>query len=212
MLQEQIEQGVRFLRNGGVIAFPTDTVYGLGANAFNLRAVERIYKIKNRPSHLPLPLLIADISQLTLVAESVCGIGLFLAQRFWPGGLTLVLPKAASLPSYLAKDSTIAVRMSNHPVCLSLIRGLGAPIIGTSANLSGNPPALTADEAKQQIGDEVDLVIDGGRCPGGVESTIVDTTGEIALILRQGIIASHEIEKAIKEYRVSKSSAYCFRL
>ena len=211
-MQEQIEKGIRILKDGGVIAFPTDTVYGLGADAFNLKAVERIYEIKNRPSHLPLPLLIADISQLTVVAEPARGIALFLAQRFWPGGLTLVLPKAVSVPSYLAQGFTIAVRMPDHPVCLSLIRGLGAPVIGTSANLSGNPPALTADEAKQQIGDKVDLVIDGGRCSGGLESTIVDTTGEMSLIVRQGIISSHEIEEAIKEYQGKTSDAYCFRL
>jgi len=211
-VQQQIDKGVRILKDGGVIAFPTDTVYGLGADAFNLKAVERIYQIKNRPSHLPFPLLIADISQLILVAKPAHGIALFLARRFWPGGLTLVLPKAVSLPSYLAKGSTVAVRVPNHPVCLSLIRGLGAPVIGTSANLSSNSPALTADEAKQQIGDKVDLVIDGGRCSGSVESTIVDTTGEIALILRQGIIASHEIEEAIREYQESRNNAHCFRL
>ena len=211
-VQAQIEKGLKILKDGGVIAFPTDTVYGLGADAFNLKAVQRIFQIKNRPSHLPLPLLIADISQLTLVAESASGVALFLARRFWPGGLTLVLPKAVSLPSYLAPGSTVAVRVPDHSVCLSLIRGLGAPVIGTSANLSGNPPALTADEAKQQVGDKVDLIIDGGRCSGGVESTIVDTTGETATILRQGIIALHEIEAAIKEYQESKGNAYCSRL
>lgn len=211
-MQEQIEKGVRILKNGGVIAFPTDTVYGLGADAFNLRAVERIYKIKNRPSHLPFPLLIADISQLNIVAQPACGIALLLARRFWPGGLTLVLPKAISLPSYLAKGSTVAVRIPNHSICLSLIRGLGAPVIGTSANVSGNPPALTADEVRQQLGDKVDLIIDGGRCSGSVESTIVDATGELPLILRQGIISPDEIEKTIREYQNSRSATYCFRL
>jgi len=211
-MQEQIEKGVRILKNGGVIAFPTDTVYGLGADAFNLRAVERIYKIKNRPSHLAFPLLIADISQLSIVAQPACGIALLLARRFWPGGLTLVLPKAISLPSYLAKGSTVAVRIPNHSICLSLIRGLGAPVIGTSANVSGNPPALTADEVRQQLGGKVDLIIDGGRCSGSVESTIVDATGELPLILRQGIISLDEIEKAIREYQNSRSATYCFRL
>ena len=212
MSQEQIGKGIIILKNGGVIAFPTDTVYGLGANAFNSNAVDRVYQIKNRPRDLPLPLLIADISQLGIVAEPAHGIVLFLARRFWPGGLTLILPKATSLPSYLAKGSTTAVRIPNHPVCLSLIQGLGAPVIGTSANISGNPPALTADEAKRQIGDKVDLVIDGGRCPGGVESTIVDVTGETPLVVRHGIIPSHELEEAIIEYQESRSSAYCFRL
>lgn len=209
--EDQLEEGIRILKNGGVITFPTDTVYGLGADAFNSEAVKRIYEIKKRPKHLPLPLLIGDLSQLNTVAKPVHGIALFLAQRFWPGGLTLVLPKADLLPSYLSQGSTVAVRLPSHPTCLSLIGGLGRPIIGTSANLSGNPPTLSADEVRQQLGDKVDLII-AGKCPAGVESTIVDATSETPLILRQGIISPHEIEEAIKEYQESKSDACCLRL
>ena len=198
-LQEQVEKGVKILREGGVIAFPTDTVYGLGANAFNPKAVERIYGIKNRPEHRPFPLLIADISQLSTVAEPTSEIAWFLARRFWPGGLTLVLPKVSSLPAYLSRGSSIAVRVPDHPICLALIRCLGNPIIGTSANLSGKTNNLTASEVKQQLGDKVDLIIDGGKCPGGYESTIVDVTGETPVVLRQGIIPQHEIEEAFKK-------------
>lgn len=199
-LQEQIEKGVEILKQGGIIAFPTDTVYGLGADAFNSKAVERIYEVKKRPRHLPFPLLIADISQLTTVAEPESGIAWFLAKRFWPGGLTLVVPKAASLPAYLARGSTVAIRIPDHPVCLVLIRYLGSPIIGTSANISGEPATLTTDEVKQQLADKVDFIIDGGKRPAGVESTVVDVTGEVPEILRQGIIPEHEIDKACKEY------------
>jgi L-threonylcarbamoyladenylate synthase len=212
VLQREIEKGVKILRKGGVIAFPTDTVYGLGADAFNSRAVERIFEIKTRPRHLQLPLLIADVEQLTILAHPISEIAWFLARRFWPGGLTLVLPKAASLPTYLAPGSSIAVRVPNHPICLALIQRLGNPVIGTSANISGEPAALTADEAGQHLGEKIDFIINGGKCPGGKESTVVDVTCEAPVILRQGLIPSHEIDKAYKEYLEVNSEAHCYRL
>jgi L-threonylcarbamoyladenylate synthase len=212
VLQREIEKGVKILQKGGVIAFPTDTVYGLGADTFNSTAVERIYEIKNRPKHRQLPLLIADVERLVTLADPIPEIAWFLARRFWPGGLTLVLPKADSLPAYLAPEPTIAVRVPNHPVCLAIIQRLGNPIIGTSANISGQPAALTAEEVGQQLGGKIDFVINGGKCPGGKESTVVDITREAPIILRQGIIPSHEIDKAYKEYSEVKSEAHCYRL
>jgi L-threonylcarbamoyladenylate synthase len=197
-LQEQLKEAVQILKKGGVVVLPTDTVYGLGADAFCSKAVDRIYEIKKRPSHLPLPLLLSDVSQMSVIAESVPEVGWSLASRFWPGGLTLVLPKIASLPSYLARGHTVAVRIPNHPISLALIEGLGRPIIGTSANISGRPSCLTADEVKQQLGDKVDFIVDGGRCPGGGESTIVDVTGELPVIVRQGIIAQRDIDKVLE--------------
>ena len=211
-MQGEIGKGVKILKKGGVIAFPTDTVYGLGADAFNSRAVERIYEIKSRPKHRQLPLLIADTSQLPAMADPIPGIAWFLAERFWPGGLTLVLPKADSLPAYLAPVSSIAVRVPNHPVCLALIQRLGNPLIGTSANISGQPAALTAEEVGQQLGGKIDFIINGGKCPGGKESTVVDVTCESPIILRQGIIPSHEIDKAYEEYSELNSEAHCYRL
>ena len=202
--QRHIEKGVKILKEGGVIAFPTDTVYGLGADAFNSTAAERIYEIKNRPNYQQFPLLIADVKQLTVLAEPIPEIVQFLARRFWPGGLTLVLLKKDSVPDYVASRPTIAVRIPNHPVCLALMQHLRNPLIGTSANISGQPPALTADEVRQQLGGKIDLIINGGKCPGGKESTIVDVTHEPPIILRQGIIPSHEIDKAHKEYLEAK--------
>ncbi|HEU65387.1 MAG TPA: threonylcarbamoyl-AMP synthase [Chloroflexi bacterium] len=212
VLQREVEEGVKILQKGGVIAFPTDTVYGLGADAFNSTAVERIYEIKNRPRHQQLPLLIADVELLTTLAHPVPEFAWFLAKLFWPGGLTLVLPKTDSVPAYLASDPTIAVRIPDHPVCLALIRYLGNPIIGTSANISGQPPVLTAEEVGQQLGDKLDFVIDGGKCPGGKESTVVDVTRESPMILRQGIIPSLEIDKAYKKYLELNNEAHCYRL
>jgi L-threonylcarbamoyladenylate synthase len=210
--QREIEKGVKILQNGGVIAFPTDTVYGLGADAFNATAVERIYKIKNRHKHRQLPLLIAAAERLTNLADPIPEIAWFLSRRFWPGGLTLVLPKADSLPAYLAPGPTIAVRVPDHPVCLALIQRLGNSIIGTSANISGQPAALTAEEVGQQLGGKIDFVINGGKCPGSKESTVVDVTHESPIILRQGIIPSDEIDKAYKEYSEVNSEAHCYRL
>jgi L-threonylcarbamoyladenylate synthase len=204
VLQREIEKGIKILKKGGVIAFPTDTVYGLGADASNSTAVERIYEIKNRPRHQQFPLLIADVEQLTALAEPIPEIAWFLARWFWPGGLTLVLSRTDSVPAHLASGPTIAVRIPNHPVCLALIQYLGGSLIGTSANISGQPAALTAEEVRQQLGRKIDLVINGGKCPGGKESTVVDVTHEAPLILRQGIIPSHEIDKAYKEYLETK--------
>jgi L-threonylcarbamoyladenylate synthase len=211
-LQREIEKGVKLLQKGRVIAFPTDTVYGLGCDAFNSTAVERIYEIKNRLKHRQLPLLIADVEQLITLADPIPEIAWFLARRFWPGGLTLVLSKTNSLPVYLASGPTIAVRVPNHPVCLALIQRLGNPLIGTSANISGQPAALTAEEVRQQLGGKTDFVINGGKCPGGKESTVVDVTHESPIILRQGIIPSHEIDKAYEEYSELNSEAHCYRM
>jgi len=212
ILQREIEKGAKILQKGGVVAFPTDTVYGLGADAFNATAVERIYGIKNRPKHRQLPLLIADAERLTDLADPISEIAWFLARRFWPGGLTLVLSKIDSLPAYLASGPTIAVRVPNHPACLTLIQRLGNPIIGTSANISSQPAALTAEEVEQQLGGKIDFIINGGKCPGGKESTVVDVTREPPIILRQGIIPSDEIDKVYKEYSEVNSEAYCYRL
>jgi L-threonylcarbamoyladenylate synthase len=151
ILQREIDKGVKIIQQGGVIVYPTDTVYGLGADAFNSAAVERIYEIKNRPKHRQFPLLIADVERLATLAEPIPEIAWFLARRFWPGGLTLVLPKTDSLPAYLAPGPTIAVRVPNHPVCLALIQHLGNSIIGTSANVSGQPAAVTAEEVGQTM-------------------------------------------------------------
>lgn len=195
-IQQQIERGIAILKQGGLVAFPTDTVYGLGAGAYLPQAVERVYQVKERPRHMPLPLLLADVSQITEVADPVPPVAWRLIHRFLPGALTLVLPKSNSVPAILtAGGSTIALRIPAHPIALALIGGSGTPLVGTSANLSGQPSPLTADEVYAQLGDRIDLIIDGGRCPGGKESTIVDVTTEPPVILREGAISKGEIEQ-----------------
>ncbi len=195
-IQEQIERGISILRQGGIVAYPTDTVYGLGACATLPQAVERIYIVKERPRNMPLPLLLADVSQITKVAELVPPSGWLLIHSFLPGALTLVLAKASSIPDIItAGGTTVAVRIPAHPVPIALVKGLGTPIVGTSANLSGKPSPLTADEVYSQLGDKVDLIIDDGRCLGGKESTIVDITGEKPVIVREGAISREELER-----------------
>ena len=195
-IQQQIERGISVLRQGGLVAYPTDTVYGLGACVSLPQAVERVYKVKERPRNMPLPLLLADKSQITKIADSVPPIAWLLIRNFMPGALTIVLAKSSLIPDTItAGGTTIAVRIPAYPVPIALVTGLEAPIVGTSANLSGWPSPLTAEEVYSQLGDKIDLIIDGGRCPGGRESTIVDVTGETPVVLREGAISREELKR-----------------
>jgi L-threonylcarbamoyladenylate synthase len=194
-VRHQVEKGISILKQGGIVAFPTDTVYGLGA-CFNIvPAVERVYSVKQRPRTMALPLLLANILQISEVAHPVPGVAWLLAANFLPGALTLVLHKSGSVPDIVtAGTETVAVRVPAHPVPVALIEGTGAPIVGTSANLSGKPSLLTADEVRAQFGDSIGFIIDG-RCPGGRESTIVDVTGETPVVLREGAITISELQR-----------------
>jgi L-threonylcarbamoyladenylate synthase len=195
-IKEQIEKGIAILKQGGLVAFPTDTVYGLGACAYIPQAVERVYQVKGRARDMALPLLVANNTQISEVAENIPLVAWLLIRRFLPGALTLVLPKSKSVPDVVtAGGKTVGVRIPAHPVPIALIEGLAAPIVGTSANLTGQPSPLTADEVYAQLGDKVDLIIDGGRCPGGRESTVVDVTGETPVVLREGAISIEELKK-----------------
>ena len=195
-IQQQVDRGISILKRGGIVAFPTDTVYGLGAGANLHQAVERVYQVKERPRNMALPLLLAHTLQISEVAEPVPPIAWRLAHNFLPGALTIVLHKSSSVPDIITGGGiTVAVRIPAHPIPVALADGLGMPIVGTSANLSGKPSALTADEVYSQFGDKIDLVIDGGRCPGGRESTIVDVTGETPVVLREGAISGEELKR-----------------
>ena len=200
-LVSQADRAVEILKAGGIVAYPTDTVYGLGADAFNIHAVSRVYEVKKRLRTLPLPVLIAEIEQVDLVASTVPTYAKLLMKRFWPGGLTLVLFKAASFPDVVTAGSDkVAVRIPDHALPLTIIRKLGRPIVGTSANVSNKPSPVTAQEVEQQLDGQVDLIVDMGRCPGGVESTVVDVSGEAPVVLRRGILIEGEIMKIYREY------------
>ncbi|UCG53867.1 MAG: threonylcarbamoyl-AMP synthase [Dehalococcoidia bacterium] len=194
-IKKQIVTAIDILRDGGLVAFPTDTVYGLGACFDNIPAVKRIYKVKQRSFNMGLPLLMANEQQIGDVVEYIPDVASLLIKRFLPGGLTLVLKKGASvLDTISGGNNTVAVRIPAHPVAIALIRGVGKPIVGTSANVSGKPSVTTAAEVHLQIGEEIDFIIYGGICPGGRESTIVDVTRDIPILLREGIVSRAELE------------------
>jgi len=191
--KEAIDVAVQILAEGGLVAFPTDTVYGVGAHAFQPDAVERIYTAKFRPRDKAIPILLAQADDLVLVAEGITETAWLLAERFWPGGLTLVLPKKANVPDVVsAGGPTVAVRVPDHPVPLALMAALGAPLAATSANLSGHPSPVTAQEVEAELGGRIELILDGGRCPGGIPSTVLDLTTDPPTILRAGAIAVEE--------------------
>jgi L-threonylcarbamoyladenylate synthase len=198
VLKKQIERAVIALRRGGVVAFPTDTVYGLGASIYCEPAIERIYQLKQRPRSMALPVLVASAAQMEMLARDMPVSARRLLDNIPPGGLTLVLPASEAVPGSITEGDTVAVRLTTHPVALSLIAGLGAPVVATSANLSGRSSATTAAEARSQLGNGVDVIVDGGPAPGGTESTIVDLSGEKPALLREGAVPFHEIERLVQ--------------
>ncbi len=163
-IQRQVDRGISILKRGGIVAFPTDTVYGLGACANRHQAVERVYQVKERPRSMALPLLLAHTLQISEVAEPVPPIAWLLAHNFFPGALTIVLHKSNSVPDIITGGGiTVAVRIPAHPIPVALADGLGMPIVGTSANLSGKPSVLTDETVYSQFGARLDVVIEGGR-------------------------------------------------
>ncbi|MEW6034474.1 MAG: L-threonylcarbamoyladenylate synthase [Chloroflexota bacterium] len=198
-VKRQLGAAVRVLRGGGLVAFPTDTVYGLGGDAFRVSAVTRVYEVKHRPRHMPLPLLLADIGQLDSVAAPVSEVARLLARRFWPGGLTLVVRSRGTVPDIVtAGGEGVAVRVPDHPVPIFLARALGRPLVGTSANISGMPSCRTAAEVRRQLDDGVDMIIEG-ECSGGVESTVVDVTTEVPVVVREGAVSKESIIRVCSE-------------
>lgn len=188
-------RAVETLSGGGVIVFPTDTVYGVGCLIDNDDAVRRVYALKNRPAAESLPVLLADVAQLDQYASDVPAVARRLAGRFWPGALTLVVRRSERVPSLVAGGGgTVGLRVPNHPVPRALVQKAGTPIVGTSANTHGMQSPVTAQQAIFELGDRVDMVLDGGRVPGGRESTVVDVTTDAPRVLREGAIAAREIQ------------------
>jgi L-threonylcarbamoyladenylate synthase len=191
------DEAVHVLRSGGLVCYPTDTVYGIGAAAGDDAAVRRLYAVKGRSPDKPLPLLLAEQGDAVRLAE-VNDLARTLAGRFWPGPLTIVVRK---LPSYrslaLAGHDTVALRVPDHSLVRSIIRTLGEPVTGSSANRAGAPPPATAVEVQFQLGEMVDLIIDGGPCRGRAESTVIDITQDPPRILRTGVVSREELEAVV---------------
>ena len=184
-----LEEAAAVIRNGGLAAFPTETVYGLGANALDEKAAKKIYEAKGRPSDNPLIAHIADLDGLKPLVSEIPEAGRKLAEAFWPGPLTLVFPKSRIVPHGTTGGlETVAVRMPSDPVARELIRLAGVPIAAPSANTSGRPSPTRAEHVFQDMDGKIDLIVDGGPVGIGVESTIVDVTEEIPTLLRPGAI------------------------
>ena len=192
-----VSEAVRLLRQGELVCFPTDTVYGIGAAVTDEAAVRRLYAVKGRTLDKPLPVLIADAGSAAHFAE-VTPVARTLIDRFWPGGLTIVMRKAAGFHSLaLAGHDTIALRVPDHSLLREIIRMLGEPVTGTSANRAGARAPVSAAEVALQLGEMVSLVIDGGRARAGQESTVIDITQEGFSIVREGVVSREEIEQAL---------------
>ncbi|HEU4759228.1 MAG TPA: L-threonylcarbamoyladenylate synthase [Dehalococcoidia bacterium] len=190
-------EAVALLRRGELVCYPTDTVYGIGAAAGNEAAVRRLYAVKGRAPDKPLPLLIADTADAQRLADVTPGARTLMA-RFWPGALTIVLRKTGDFRSLaLAGRDTVALRVPDDSLVRALVRRLGEPLTGTSANRAGAPPPVSASEVALQMGDMVSLIIDGGPCRRRVESTVVDLTQDGPRILREGPVSKQEIEEAL---------------
>jgi L-threonylcarbamoyladenylate synthase len=193
---QAIQLAVDALHHGGLVAFPTDTVYGLGGLVSDPFGIERLYQVKGREGAKAIPVLLSDLSDLPRVAAEINPAVQRLAEHFWPGPLTLVVPRHPDLPAQLSPYPTIGVRIPDHPVALALLR-LAGPMAVTSANVSGQPSPSTAQDVLDQLGGGIELVLDGGRTPGGISSTVVDCSGLEPVILRQGPIGLGELLMAL---------------
>lgn len=190
------------IRSGQVLGMPTDTFYGLAADPFNLRAVDRVYEIKSRSRHKPLSLLIEDVDQAEHLANKLPDEFYALAKKFWPGPLTIIVKAASRLPlKVTANTGNVALRVPNARIPLEVIRAAGIPITATSANLSGESECTSAEAVREQLGVRIPIIVDGGSSPRETASTIVDLTDEEARwkILREGAIPAQEISEFFAE-------------
>lgn len=203
-----IQEAASLLASGGLVAFPTETVYGLGADALNADAVGRIFEAKGRPADNPIIVHIAEARDVEALAIDVPPAAHALIARWWPGPLTLVLPARESVPEVTRGGlPTVAVRMPSHPVALALIRASRCPVAAPSANRSGRPSPTSAQHVVEDLGDAVDLILDGGPTPVGVESTVLDLTGPVPVLLRPGGVGLEALEDAVGRIAVAGAAA-----
>lgn len=201
---DTIQHAAQIIQAGGLVAFPTETVYGLGANAYNPEAVAKIFTAKGRPASDPLIVHIHHLDQLPDIAATISALAYTLAEHFWPGPLTLVLPKTARIPASVSANlATVAVRMPAHPVALALLQAANLPICAPSANLFTRPSPTTAAHVLEDLEGRIDCVLDGGPTSIGLESTILDLTSPTPLILRPGGLSVEQLQAVIPEVQLN---------
>ena len=196
--EEDLNRAVAVLNNGGVVAFPTETYYGLAVDPLNPLALNHLFTLKQRQISKPILTLVNDPESLSSLVHEIPDIYIPLVEKFWPGPLTLIFQAKLNLPALLtANTSTVGVRESSHPFARQLVRAFGRPITATSANISGRNAAIDAYEVKAQFGNKIDLVFDGGRTPGIIGSTIIGLSGNNLKLIREGMISFEEILQAV---------------
>ena len=202
--EKALTEGARILRHGGLVAFPTETVYGLGAHSFHPRALQKIFRVKGRPSDNPLIVHLAHLEEMQQVAAKIPAAAYLLAERFWPGPLTIVLPRREDVPCMLSGGlPTVAVRVPSHPLARDLLKRVAAPVSAPSANLSGRPSPTRAQHVWDDLAGKIEAVLDGGDAAVGLESTVVSLHGEEPVLLRPGGITREQLEQTLqREIRV----------
>lgn len=210
----KIRKAAKIIKNGGIVIFPTETVYGIGADALNPEAVKKIFKIKNRPSSIPLTVHIAELEILYSIVEEVPDIVEKLVRKFWPGPLTIILKKKKIIPDIVTGYlPTVGIRMPSNEIALSLIKEAKTPVAAPSANIFSHISGISPEDVIEEFSGKVDLIIDGGTPEFGIESTVLDLTKKPAKILRPGALTKEELEKYLevkisknpKKYKVSSS-------
>ena len=191
---------VETLKSGGIIAIPTDTVYGIGADPFNPDAVQKLYTFKGRPDGKPIPLVLSSVEDVYRVAQNLPDYFFHLTDRFWPGGLTIIVEAKDLLPVLTAGGNTVGVRIPDNPLLLKILQTFGGPAAITSANLSGEPPATSVQEIGKELASRIDVIVDGGKTPGPVPSTVYDISVSPPLIRRHGVIAEKTLAKELACY------------
>jgi len=203
--KNMIVETQKVLKYGGVIAFPTDTFYGLGADPFNKAAVDKIYNIKGRDSKKPLLLLIDSITKLDDLTEEISEAATKLIESFWPGPLTMLFKPKPTIPKNITTD-LIGIRQPGNPITRKILAKLNFPLTAPSANISGKPPAASAEQARSNLGNKVDLILDAGICIGGEPSTLVDTTKTPVRLIRAGAINFKNIQESLNKISQNQGS------
>lgn len=193
-----ISQAARLLKEGMLVAFPTETVYGLGADALNEKAIRKIFEAKGRPTDNPIIIHVGDTEQLNILTNNVSIEAGYLIEKFWPGPLTIILPKSSGVPFIVTGGlDTVAVRMPKNEVALALLRSFGGPIAAPSANLSGGPSGTSATHVLHDFEGKIDMILDAGSVEVGIESTVLDISTDIPCILRPGAVTREQLEQSI---------------
>ncbi len=192
-----IDDAVNTLKSGGIIAIPTDTVYGIGADPFNPDAVQKLYTIKGRPENKPIPLVLGSVEDVHKVSQNLPPFFFYLTENFWPGGLTIVVEAKNLLPQLTANGSTVGLRIPNQPLLLKILKVFGSPVAITSANLSGQHAATSVEEFGDELSAKLDYIVDDGKTPGLIPSTVYDISVSPPQVRREGVISAEKLDKEL---------------